>query len=110
MSAFREHFLDKYFAYRRRYVDHILREAPQRAALAVAAEIARLGFQAIGSALCALIFWLLTAGAAVRTNAAMWVVVFALCALVPTVFLVLSLGGIVAALRDRRRVKERTSR
>lgn len=110
MSAFREHFLDKYFAYRRRYVDHIVREAPERASLAVASEVARLGFQVAGCALCALIFWLLTAGAAARGSAPTLFVVFALCALVPTLLLLLSLGGIAAAVRDRGRVKERTGR
>ena len=109
VSAFREHFLDKYFAYRRRYVDHIVREAPRRAPLAVVSEIARLGFQAIGCGLCAMIFWLLTVGAVGRAGGVgVWPVVFAFCALVPTAFLFLSLAGIAAALRDRGRVKEQS--
>ena len=111
MSAFREHFLDKYFAYRRRYVDHIVREAPERASLAVFSEMARLGFQIAGSTLCAAIFWLLTAGAVARANGlGAWPVVFALCALVPTIFLALSLAGFTAAARDIGRVRERIER
>jgi hypothetical protein len=46
----REHLVEKYFRYRRRYVDYMLIEAPQRALLAVLTEIARLAFVSIGSA------------------------------------------------------------
>lgn len=108
MSAFRTHFLEKYFAYRHRYVAHILREAPQREALAVASEIARLGFMIFGCLLCALIFWLLTAGAVGRAGGfGVWPVVFAACALVPTLFATLSLGGLAQALRALRAVRTR---
>ena len=107
----REHVLDKYFAYRRRYVDHIVREAPNRASLAVLSEMARLGFQIAGTFLIAAIFWLLTAGAVTRANGVgVWPVVFALCAFVPTLFLALSLAGLVAAARDLDRVRAQSGR
>lgn len=103
MSGFRDHFLDKYFAYRRRYVDHIAREAPHRGTLAVASEIARLGFVAVGSALCGAIFWLLTAAAAARGAWAL-LVTFAACALCATAFGILAARGIAVAARDRERI------
>ncbi|MBD5655466.1 MAG: hypothetical protein IAI50_09875, partial [Candidatus Eremiobacteraeota bacterium] len=68
VAAFKEHVLDKYFAYRRRYVDHILREAPHRASLAVLSELARLAFAIAANGLCAAIFWLLAAGASTRAG------------------------------------------
>ena len=108
MSAFRTHFLEKYFAYRHRYVAHILREAPQRGALAVVSEIARLGFMILGCALCALIFWLLTAGAVARAAGfGVWPVVFAACAFVPTLFAGLAVIGLTHALRALRAVRTR---
>ena len=106
MSAFSDHFLDKYFGYRKRYVDYILQEAPARASLAVASEVARLGFSIAGNALCAGIFWLLTVGAAQREGLAVWPVVFGLLALVPTAFAGLSLRGLLAAVADGRRIRE----
>jgi hypothetical protein len=109
VSGFKTHFLQKYFAYRHRYVAYIVREAPQRATLAVASEIARLGFMIFGCVLCAAIFWLLTAGAAGRAGGiGPWPLVFGLCALLPTVFAVLSLSGLATALRALRGVR-RTS-
>ncbi len=103
MSAFRTHFLEKYFAYRHRYVAHIEREAPRRGELAIASEIARLGFMIVGCVLCALIFWLLTAGAVGRAGGfGVWPVVFGLCALLPTLFAALSLAGFATALRALR--------
>jgi len=104
VSGFREHFLEKYFAYRRRYVDHILGRAPARARLANLAEIARLAFVALGSGLVALIFWLLTAGAAARTGVFGWLPLFALLALASSAAALGSLAGLTAALRDRPRV------
>ena len=103
VSGFKDHFIDKYFGYRRRYVDYIAARAPRRASLAVLSEIARLGFMIVGNVLCAGIFWLLTAGAAGR-GAAVLGVVFALCALLPTVFAALALRGLVTAARDRGRI------
>jgi hypothetical protein len=103
VSAFRTHFLEKYFAYRQRYVAHIAHAAPQRARLAIASEIARLGFMIVGCALCAAIFWLLTAGAVQRAGGfGLWPAVFALCAFVPTLFAGLSAGGLVTAVRALR--------
>ncbi len=111
MSAFRDHFLDKYFAYRRRYVAHIERVAPQRGSLAVLSEIARLAFMIAGNLLCAIILWALAAGAVARTGGfGLWPVVFGLCALAPTLFIVLSAAGLCAALGDRRRVRSATTR
>jgi hypothetical protein len=105
VSGFKEHFLDKYFAYRRRYVDYIAREAPARAGLAVLSEIARLAFSVAGNLLCATIFWVLAAGAVARAGGfGVWPVVFGLLALVPTAFACLALGGIVTAVRDRARI------
>ncbi len=108
MSGFRDHFLDKYFGYRRGYVDYIAREAPARAGLAVLSEIARLAFAIAGNVLCAAILWALTAGAFSRAGGVgLWPVVFALLALLPTAFALLALRGLVSAAGDRRRVRER---
>ncbi|MDQ2909174.1 MAG: hypothetical protein M3R44_07480 [Candidatus Eremiobacteraeota bacterium] len=105
MSALRQHVLDKYFGYRRLYVAHIERAAPQRGSLAVLSEIARLAFMIVGNALCALIFWVLTVSAAARAGGfGPWPVVFGICALLPTLFAVLSLTGLANAVRDRGRV------
>jgi hypothetical protein len=107
MHGFKEHFVDKYFGYRRRYVDRILREAPERASLAVLAELLRLAFVALASALCAVILWVLTAGAFSRTaGPPLWPSVFAGCALTATLFVALALGGVASAVRDRGRVEE----
>lgn len=110
MSGFKDHFLDKYFAYRRRYVDYIISEAPCRGRLANLSEIARLAFMIAGNVLCAAIFWLLDAGAAARAGGlGLWPVVFALLALLPTTFAALAVRGIATAMGDRRRVQERTA-
>lgn len=111
MSGFRDHFLEKYFAYRRLYVAHIVREAPRRGSLAVLSEIARLGFMIAGNVLCALILWALTLGAAARAGGfGLWPVVFGLCALVPTLFVALAAAGLWNAVRDRGRVRAQTLR
>jgi len=102
MLAFREHFLDKYFGYRRRYVEAVSAIAPNRRSLAVAAEIARLAFSIFGSGLCAAILWLLFAGALQRAGAGVWPVVFGALALLATAFAVLGLRAVAAALADRR--------
>ncbi len=105
MSAFRQHFLEKYFGYRRLYVAYVLREAPERASLAVLSEIARLSFMIAGNLLCATILWVLAFDAAAREGVvAVWPPVFALCALMPTLFVILAVGGLAAALRARRHV------
>jgi hypothetical protein len=102
VSPFKAHFLDKYFAYRRRYVDYVAREAPRRARLAVLSEIARLSFVAAGSALCGLIFGTLAVTAAARVGFGAWPVVFGLCSLAAAVFVTLALCGVASAVRDRR--------
>jgi uncharacterized RDD family membrane protein YckC len=102
VTGFREHFLDKYFGYRRRYVAAIADRAPNRRSLAVASEIARLGFSTFANLLCAAILWLLFAGALGRLGMlAVWPIVFGLLALLPTCFAVLALRGLGAALADR---------
>ncbi len=110
VSGFKDHFLDKYFDYRRRYVDYIVREAPARARLANLSEIARLGFMIAGNVLCAAVLWLLVAGAAARPGAAVLAVVFVVLALLPTAFALLTLRGIARAFADRDRVQERAGR
>ncbi|MDQ2857045.1 MAG: hypothetical protein M3R53_00140 [Candidatus Eremiobacteraeota bacterium] len=102
MTSFNEHFLGKYFAYRRRYVDYILAEAPARASLAVGSELARLAFMLAGNALCGLILWALAAGAIARSNA--WALLFVVLAALPTAFAALTVRGLIAAARDRSRV------
>ena len=107
-GAISEHFLNKYFAYRERYVDYIRNEAPEREGLAVLSEILRLTFVAAGSAFCALLFWLLTVAALGRGTAALaWLVACGLCALVATWFTVLALRGLLRAVSERRRVARR---
>jgi hypothetical protein len=107
VSAFREHFLDKYFAYRRRYVDYILGCAPNRGVLANLSEVVRLGFTLTGSLLIAAILWFLTVLSASR--APLGTVVYALMALAATAAAAGAVAGIVTALRDRRRVQERAA-
>jgi len=103
VSAFREHFLDKYFGYRRLYVAAIAERAPNRRSLAVASEIARLGFSIAGNVLCAAILWLLFAAAFGRFGfLAVWTIVVALLAAMPTMFALLALRALGAALGDRR--------
>jgi len=102
VSAFQEHFLDKYFGYRRRYVAAIAEQAPNRRSLAVTSEIARLGFSIAGNVLCAVILWVLFAGAVGRLGfLAVWPIVFGLLALMPTIFAALATRGLGAALGDR---------
>lgn len=106
MSGFRKHFLDRYFGYRRLYVDAILERAPSRATLAVASEIARLAFAIFGCVLTALIFWLLTAGAVARIGGlGGWALVFALCAAAPTILAALSIVGAIRGAADFSRVR-----
>jgi hypothetical protein len=105
VGGFSEHFLDKYFAYRQRYVAYIRAEAPEREGLAVLSEILRLSFVCAGSAFCALLFWLLTASAFGRgTQAAVWLAVFGACALCASWFALLALRGIARAFGERRRI------
>lgn len=103
VSGFQEHFLDKYFAYRRRYVDEVTRRAPQRHAWAVASEIARLSFVIFGNVLCAGIFGLLTFAAFARSGIALLPLVFLVLTILPALFIVLSLRGLSVALAERSR-------
>jgi hypothetical protein len=101
----REHLVEKYFRYRRRYVDHILNEAPQRALLAVVSEVARLAFVATGSTLCALILWFLTLGALTKPSGwSAWSIPFAALAAFATLAAAGALRGALTALFDRPRV------
>ncbi len=73
-------------------------------------EIARLGFMIAGCALCALVFWLLTAGAVTRAGGlGIWPTLFGACALVPTLMGALALGGLADAFRALGPVKKRTA-
>lgn len=103
VQAFREHFLDKYFGYRRRYVEAVAALAPDRRSLAVASELARLGFSFAGSALCAGILWLLCWGSLARGGGiGVWPVASGLLALLSTVFGLLALRAMGSAFADRR--------
>ena len=107
-GGFSEHFLNKYFAYRERYVEYIRGEAPEREALAVLSEILRLTFVATASGFCALLFWLLTVAAFGRgTQAAVWFVACCACALCATWFTLLALRGLVRGFRERRLLARR---
>ena len=100
VAAFRDHFLDKYFGYRRNYVAAVAALAPNRRSLAVTSEVARLAFVIAGSGLCALVFWALVVGSAER-GGPFWPLVFVAFALVPTIFAALAVRGVIAALADR---------
>ncbi len=99
MSGFQEHFLDKYFAYRRRYVDSVAALAPHRRSWAVASELARLSFVIAGNVLCAAIFGALTVGAFARAAGGVLPFVFLALALLPAAFAVLALRGLAVAAR-----------
>ena len=108
MSAFQEHFLEKYFAYRRRYVEGVAARAPHRRSWAIVSELARLGFMIFGNALCALIFWALTVAAFGRAHGvAVLPLTFLVLAVVPTVFAAMALRGIADALRSYARLQDR---
>lgn len=104
MSGFRNHFLDKYFAYRVRYVAAVTAEKPHRARLAVAAEIARLGFVAAGTALVALVLWLLVAGSFGRIGIGLRTVGFTLFAVGATYLGGRTIGGLARALKAYRQM------
>jgi hypothetical protein len=108
MSAFQEHFLDKYFGYRERYVAYMAEHAPRRERLAIASEVARLSFSLAGSALCAVIFWVLGAEAIERGGVSAAAATFLACALGATYFSALALRGLGAAIRALRQGSERS--
>jgi len=97
MSAFNEHFLNKYFGYRARYVEAVRERAPHRASWAIAAELARLSFVIGASSLCGLILGALTVGALERVGLQAWPVVFGLLTLTSAAAGLLALRGLVAA-------------
>ncbi len=100
MSAFREHFLDKYFGYRRLSVARVAELAPHRRSLAILSEIARLGFVL---ATCALVVFLMSI-VFVRAfaNGSWWnVAYFGAILGMGLVFGVLTIGGLRDALRAR---------
>jgi hypothetical protein len=103
VSGFQEHFLDKYFAYRNRYVARVAELAPHRRELAVLSEIARLGFMLAGNVLCGLVLWALAAGAAARFGLDVRTVLFVALALLPTVFAALTVRGLATAFAARGR-------
>jgi hypothetical protein len=98
-------YLERNFGYRRLYVDAVIARAPNRGVLAVASEVARLAFALAGCALVALVFWLLTAGAAARSGAGAWFVIAGAGAVLATLFAILAASGIWRALHDLRRVR-----
>jgi hypothetical protein len=98
-------FLRRTFDYRRRYVDAIIERAPNRATLAVVAEIARLSFAGTGSALVALVLWLLTAGAWARDGVSLRSFAFAACAVAATFCALFACLGIAHGARDFSRVR-----
>ena len=93
-----------HLGYRRLYVNHIVREAPHRAVLAVDAEIVRLTSLGCFAGLCALLMWLLAAAAFARSSAA-WSAFAGIIALGATALALVAAIGIVEALRDLRRVR-----
>ncbi len=110
VSAIREHFVDKYFGYRRRYVDHFVLNVPSRARWALWSELARLGFVVTGAFLCAAILWALTVAAATRPGTSpAWPVACGILAALTTAAALAALVGIRAALNDRARVEASSS-
>ncbi len=100
---------DKYFSYRRRYVDYILKEAPQRAVLAVVSEITRLAFVGAGAGLCAFVFGALLAGLP-QAAGWRWLTFIGTLGLVALVITALGTAGAIVALRDLGRVQEESRR
>ncbi len=107
MSGFQEHFLDKYFAYRRKYVDYVEREVPKRTKMAVLSEVARLSFVTFGSVLCAIVFLPLVVAAIARSGY-VGAFVFAALALMSGWFATLAAGGLRSAWSDPRRLAAST--
>lgn len=97
MSALREHFFEKYFAYRARYVARVGECAPHRTRWAVASEVARLSFVFLACGVCALVLWLPAASAFEKGSG--WTVVFVACAVPASLFAVAALFGALHAAR-----------
>ena len=105
MSGFRDHFLDRYFGFRERYVTAVGERAPGRLRMAVVSEIARLAFLLAGCGLVCAVFGTLAWDAVRRDGPALWPSVIGLCALLAAVASVLCIRGLVVAagrLRDLR--------
>jgi hypothetical protein len=105
VDAFRTHFLDRYFGYRRLYVDAIIERAPRRAGLAVASEVARLSFVIFGCALTLLVFGALAYGLYLRRGLAWSPLLFAALAALPAALGMRASFGVAAAMRDVDRVR-----
>jgi polyferredoxin len=100
MSAFREHFLDKYFGYRRFYVARVAELAPHRRGLAIVSEIARLGFVLVTCALVAFLMSIVFIRA--LASGSWWnVVYFGIILGMALAFGVLTIGGLRDALLAR---------
>ncbi|MGH7707154.1 MAG: hypothetical protein ACREM8_08125 [Vulcanimicrobiaceae bacterium] len=98
MNAWREHFLDRYFAYRDRYVEAVRAREPARTRLAIAAETVRLSFVLFGCSLCALILWIPAAGAFARGSIGAGAVLTGACAAAASVLAIRTAAGLVRAL------------
>jgi hypothetical protein len=105
MTGFREHFLEKYFGYRRQYVAAIEQRAPRGVRLAISSEIARLAFVIFGAALCALIFWLLTVAAFGLDGFGWRGITFAVCAVSATALGFLAFRGMLEAIAAARSMR-----
>ena len=97
--------LERTWGYRRLYVNAILECAPQRAVLAVYAEMLRLGFVVTASALFALVFALLASGAAGR-GVLVWTIVAGTGATLASACAVLALWNVWRAACDLQRVRD----
>ena len=106
MNGFREHFLDRYFGFRERYVAAVGERAPSRLRMAIVAEIARLGFVVAASGLILAVFGVLAEDAIRREGPTLWPTVFALCAAVAAGGAVLGLRGLVKAGARLRALRE----
>ena len=85
-------------------MDHIAREAPHRAVLAVRSEIVRMTSLACFAGLCALLMWL-TAAAALARSSSGWAAFTLVLALGSSAIALAALFGIVEAAVDLRRVR-----
>ncbi|HEV3157529.1 MAG TPA: hypothetical protein VGZ00_09320 [Candidatus Baltobacteraceae bacterium] len=106
MSVWREHFFDKYFAYRERYVAAIAEQAPARARLAILSEVARLFFATFACSLCAAILWTPTLSFILDRQIGVGVVLAGLCALATTFFAMCTVRASFRALSALRKFNE----
>ncbi len=66
----------RYFVYRDLYVNYFRENVPERVGWAIASEVARLAFVVAGAILFALVFGVLTAGAAGSSGRRWWALPF----------------------------------